>query len=136
MANSTYNKDLHLRIITNDYFKSVTGLDIIQEEGTTHKASGKTISFHMKAYDSIYFNKSARTKNIINYLIAFNDRWKENWEKYVATYIEIFYYSEKDFVWGDATLPANVFKAAQPINVYNFNDSDLETEIKNSDKEW
>ena len=136
MANSTYDNDLHLAIITNDYFKTVTGLDLVVEEGNKERAEAKMITFHNKAKALLFLDKAPRVQDAFNYLIKLNDTWRAAWENYVVIYIESFYYG-KDFIWGNEEVPNGVINAVYGSvlrsreltdNIYN--------EIENSSEEW
>ena len=136
MANSTYDNNLHLAIITNDYFKSMTGIDLIVEEENKERAEAKIKSFSRQAQIHLYKNKSPRTRNIFNYYISFNDNWRSAWELYVVAFIQSFYYGG-DFIWGDAKVPEAVKNAilGSLLNTHNF-DSGTINEIENSSEEW
>lgn len=131
-----YNKQYHIYIPSTDEIKSMTGIDLILEEGNKERAEAKVLSFTLKAKQHLFNNKIQETRNIISYLIAFDEEWKHAWLEYVATYIESFFYAG-DFVWGSEKMPSAVERAITGglLKVKTF-EYRIINEVNNSSKEW
>jgi len=132
-----YKIEHHTYIPDMAYFKSMTGLDFVQEEGNEARAKGKLLSLTLKARDYLYSNKLQQTRNVMSYLIAFNNEWQQAFKDYVVAYIEAYYYSEEDFIHGSGKVPNSVIEKIEgsllssklfPVSII--------AEVRNSDKEW
>lgn len=98
--NSTYNKELHVRVPTLDYLKAVTGYDLITEGGWTKEVTeSKVLAMSIRARNYLQAGKNPRYQKAFNYLVATNDIWAEAWEQYVATYIAATFTYGDESAW-------------------------------------
>lgn len=101
---STYSEELHVAIPTLDYIKSMTGIDVLLEEGEETRANGKITSLCAKARDFLMLDKSIEAQRITSYLI-FKGTWLDAWLNYVVRYIEATFYYGDESTWETTPKP-------------------------------
>ncbi len=101
---STYDKELHVAVPTLDYFKRMTGLDLITEAGNKELAEGKVISLTAKARDYLFIDRSTETQRVVSYLI-YKETWLDAWLNYVVRYIEATFNYGDESAWASTPKP-------------------------------
>lgn len=132
-----YNLEYHVYVPTLEQIKNLTGIDLVVEEGDKNKAEAKVLSLSLKAKNYLLQKKLQETKKTLEYLIAFNDDYQKAFLQYVVAYIESYFYSEEDYVFGNAKVPYAVDDMiyGSILKVERFT-QDIVYEVENSDLEW
>jgi len=104
MNKSTYNQELHVAVPSLDYFRDMTGIDILLEEGNEKRALGKVMSLTAKARDYLFIDRSNETQRVVSYLI-FKETWLDAWLNYVTRYIEATFNYGDESAWASTPKP-------------------------------
>jgi hypothetical protein len=132
--NSVYNKDLGVSVITLDYFKQSTGIDLVLEEGNKERAEGKVYSLTSKARDFLFSRKTLETSQIMSYLI-YKDKAKKEWEKFAVKYIEATFYYGDESNWKEIPMPIKNAMNTGILSVDRFTNQ-LRIEVRNTEEDF
>jgi hypothetical protein len=128
---SIYDIDVHLPIITEEYFKKLSGLDInILLSNAPYQVSDRLRKLSIDAKVFLYALKIDDTKAMFTYKFAFDSKLRDAFLEYVSFYIEQDLTNDeldkdklKDYIKGSE------------LARYNFPTYDI-IEMRNSDLEW
>lgn len=87
LTRSEYNFSTHLPYPTLDRIYEDTGINLIELEGSTHKAEAKIRLFTTKAYRILVYGKVEKTNRDLEYLIATSLDFRESFIQYVTNLI-------------------------------------------------
>lgn len=85
--NSTYDKKTHTRYPTLQYIKEQTGEDLETLAGTTLRAEAELRQITNDFKSHLSKNKLRETYNRIEYLVATNEEWINEWNRIIASVI-------------------------------------------------
>ena len=128
---SIYDIDVHLPIITEEYFKKLSGMDInFLLSNSPFQVNDRLRKLSIDAKVFLYKLKIDDTKEMFTYKFAFDKTWRDAFLEYVAFYIEQDLTNDeidkeklKDYIYGSR------------LSRYNFSTYDI-IEMRNSDLEW
>lgn len=119
----------HIAIPTLKYIKDTTGLDLLNSGyELLADAENYVKRLTLEAKDKLFVNKSADTKMVLEYKIAYVSSYNNNWLRYAAQYVWASIYDPNDE-------KKSVFNARKNIDIYNFTYGVI-YDVENSTLEW
>lgn len=131
--NSNYDLETHTPIITLDYIKSTTGIDLtVNGDMIVGTVEGRVKMLCLQARNYLFGFKTYETQRVMEYLIATDTEWRKAFEFYACMYlVQSLYDPDWDKVPKDIVnaIEGSLLKA-------NYFTQRIIHEVENSELEW